>query len=387
MGITAKPELRRARLRANPAYELVLFDRLSEAEQRTLESLRQDPEGYGVLRPRQAGALSLKSVSRDTALLWLTLQEPGPLPHYAVRMMGEGCEALVAQMILDGVLEIEHEGALLSGMAALPLLAREMGGEENEGAVAGLSRRALRTAAALPAMDPLTLSARLYGYNTVPATAEWRARWRDLDAIERELGIAGDAWQKLLPNWTRVAWGNTWIAWNHPGPTGYETPCKLYVSPGCGAMRTAFQEAAAAMAGSAVHLKIGASVFGLLRPDKMVGYFREMGELRAAAEGILARLGGCPAQGVPFTAELGGGGLLSWGADPPRDDFAVPWLQRESWRARICNRLASALIQGRASAAGESADDPDALCRFALERMELEGIDTRTWHARTEAEA
>lgn len=69
--------LREFSLRANPAYELVLFDRLSPLERQTLEELGRDPDGYGILRPREDPHLSMKSVSRDMALLWFTLQTPG----------------------------------------------------------------------------------------------------------------------------------------------------------------------------------------------------------------------------------------------------------------------------------------------------------------------
>src|ERR1700688_250198 len=99
--------LRELRLRANPAYELVLFDRLSPAERQALEGLGRDPDGYGVLRPREdARHLSIKSVSRDTALLWFTLQNAGPLPRYVVETLGKQCDQVIGQMILDGILEI-----------------------------------------------------------------------------------------------------------------------------------------------------------------------------------------------------------------------------------------------------------------------------------------
>lgn len=379
------PNLLTARLRASPAWELVLFDRLSEPEQRALEPLRHDPDGYGVLRPRQSGTLTLRAVSRDTALLWLTLQQPGPLPQYALRIMGESCEPFICQLILDGILEIEHEGSNHCGPAALPLLTREPLSQDATSGIAQLSRRALEIAAALPIADPLALSSRLYSYNTAPATPQWRQRWRDLDFIERDLGIENDAWHKLLPGWSRVASGNSWIAWSRVtptpelNPTPSEPTCKLYVSPACDFLCPAFQEAAAAMAPLAIHLKIGASVFGLLRPDKMVGYFRSLDDLREAAEQIRARLADCPAQGVPFTAQIDGSPLLSWGVDPLRDTFDVPWLQGESWRLRICNRLAAALVQARASATEDSPADPDIASLFALRRLEFEGIDTRTW--------
>jgi len=378
MALTPRSDLRTARLRANPAYELVLFDRLSATEQQALEALGRDPEGYGVLRPRAEGALSLKSVTRDTALLWLTLREPGPLPNYAARQLGDDCERMTGQMILDGILEIEAEGKMLSGPAALAILGQHRDEGDNQGTIAGLSRRALQYAAALEIPDALGLASRLYGYNSVAATPRWRQRWPNTAAIERELGIERGGWAALLPGWTRVGWGDAWIAWNSGDakPQRSEAICKLYVSPKCESLRAAFQEAAAAVAAChGIHLKVGASIYGLLRPDKMVGYFRERADLQEAAARILERLAGCPAQGVPFTAEAGGEGLLSWGVDPERDRYAVPWLERESWRARICNQLATALIQARTS----GCEDADAACRFARERLRLEGIDDATW--------
>jgi hypothetical protein len=136
-----------------------------------------------------------------------------------------------------------------------------------------------------------------------------------------------------------------------------------------------FQAAAEAAARSrAFYFKVGSDVHGLLRPDKIVLYFSEFTDLQETAARLLEELEHCPAHGVPFTAEIGGEGLLSWGIDPPTEQYAVAWLERESWRQRISNRLASALAIART--AGESGV---AATRFAMERLRLEGIDTETW--------
>jgi hypothetical protein len=89
---------------------------------------------------------------------------------------------------------------------------------------------------------------------------------------------------------------------------------------------------------------------------------------------LLEELQGCRPHGVPFTAEIGGGGLLSWGIDPPADENSVPWLARESWRSRICNRLATALILAKTP--GEPIG---SIARFAMERLAFDGVDTETW--------
>src|SRR5512135_1849974 len=83
---------------------------------------------------------------------------------------------------------------------------------------------------------------------------------------------------------------------------------------------------------------------GLLRPVKLIMYFVCFEDLHTSSTYLLEKLKGCPSHGVPFTGELESRGLLSWGIDPPREKCSVPWLELESWRVRICNRLASALV-------------------------------------------
>src|ERR1700693_2312962 len=117
--------LRELRLRANPAYELVLFDKLSPSERQVLEGLSRDPEGYGVLRPREDAGLSIKSVSRDMALLWFTLQRAGPLPRYVAESLGEQCDQVIGQMVLDGIFAIEAGGEMLTGLSACGLVYAE----------------------------------------------------------------------------------------------------------------------------------------------------------------------------------------------------------------------------------------------------------------------
>ncbi len=121
---------------------------------------------------------------------------------------------------------------------------------------------------------------------------------------------------------------------------GDVTPAyKLYVSPVCAQLPEALGAVAAAVSRSAsFQWKVGSDVYGLLRPDKIVAYFtRYFADLHATAADLLAKLDGCPAQGVPFTAAIESGRLLSWGIDPPSDEHTVPWLKRESWRAQISN--------------------------------------------------
>jgi hypothetical protein len=380
-------------LRANPAYELVLFDRLPAAERSALAELAEDPGFYGVLRPAVSGARgaggSLKSVDRDTALLFLTLREPGPLPSYVRALLGEGTERMVSRLVADGILEIEAgdgEGAFVTGAAALARLGNAEKRAPGEGRIAALSTAALRYGQALPVDDPALLAWRLYSYNRQPLTPAWRRLLPDAAAVERWLGIdRGGAHRRLLDSaWTANRMEG-WLGWwAHPragGETGRAggPTWKLYVSPQPEALAGCFGDVLAALAVSrASQFKIGRDAGGLLRPDKIVAYFPSWERLAGAADAVLERLAGAPAQGVPFTAEIGGAGLLSWGVDPPDEARSILGGGRESWRVWVAHRLAWALLAARQAGKGDGAADLEPW-RFALERVRLEGVDTASW--------
>lgn len=369
-------------LRANPLYELVLFDRLPAEESRALADLAKAPGFYGILRPREGSGLGVKSVDRDTALLFLTLRDPAPLPAYVRTALGDAAVRTVSRLVADGVLEIESGGAFAAGAAARDLLAEAAGeGQDGSGRLAGLSRAALRYGQALPVDDPALLSWRLYTYNHRPLTPRWKRLLPDAEAVERYLGIAAaGACRNLLDrHWTATR-SSSWLSWRARthGVAGradaFSGPSwKLYVSPlpealaaGFGAILEAF------LAGRATRFKVGANAAGLLRPDKIVAYFPSFERLAEAAEAVTRRLDGAPPHGVPFTSEIGGGGLLSWGVDAAKEGMA--WDDGESWRLWLTNRLARALLSAR-SAPAEGIEP----WRFALDRLRLEGVDTGTW--------
>ncbi|HEV2854963.1 MAG TPA: hypothetical protein VHC97_19380 [Thermoanaerobaculia bacterium] len=380
-------DILRRDFRANPRYEIVLFDRLSPGEREALAELRKDPAFYGVLRPRDpremSAGLGAKSVDRDTALLFLTLREPGPLPGYVAEMLGASAPRTVARLVADGVLEIREGEDFVSGAAALALVGEERGAESG-GRLAVLSREALRYAQALAVDDPVVLSWRIYGFNRRPLTPGWKRRLPSAEAVERHLGIetGGRNRQALDRSWRPGKRAEFWLSWRArlDGRGGRaETPgregavYKLYVSPSPEALEEGFGEILGALSVSrAQQFKVGADAAGLLRPDKIVAYFPDFDRLSEAAGRLSERLAGLPAHGVPFTAEIAGGGLLSWGADPPASEqspFLGGW---ESWRLWLTNRLAVALLAARTEGRAEP-------WRFALDRVRLEGVDTETW--------
>ena len=377
-------ELDRRAFRANPSFELVLFDRLAPREREALAGLRKDPEFYGILRPHPGDtastALGVKSVDRETALLFLTLREPGPLPSYVTAMLGDGALRVVARLVADAILEVEEEeGRFLSGAAALELFG-ERRAPGAGGRLADLSLAALRYAQDLAEDDPLTLSFRLYGYNRQPLTPAWKRLLPKGENMLAWLGIRrGGRHRRLLDrSWERtggsVEW---WLSWRSrrdgdlSGTSGGGATWKLYVSPAPEALPESFGDILEALAaGRAAQFKVGADALGILRADKIVAYFPSFERLATAAEALETRLSGIPAQGVPFTSEIGGAGLLSWGVDPPREESSLG--SGESWRLWLTHRLSRALLSARSTQTPEP-------WRFALDRVRLEGVDTDTW--------
>lgn len=370
--------------RANPDFELVLFDRLKPRERETLAELRKDPDFYGVLRPRHragaSAALGVKSVDRETALLFLTLREPGPLPSYMQAMLGDGARRVVARLVADSILEVEQapgEPRFVSGAAALALFGEHRSGGGAGGRLAEISLAALRYAQDLAETDALSLSFRLYGYNRRPLTPRWKRLLPKGESVLAWLGVGPGGPRRQLAEraWERTG-GSTewWLSWRSRQDSdlsGGGATWKLYVSPVPEAMPESFGDILEALAvGRAAQFKIGADALGMLRADKMVAYFPSFERLAAAAEALASRLSGIPAQGVPFTSEIGGAGLLSWGVDPPREEASFGG--GESWRLWLTHRLARALLSARAGAQA----DP---WRFALERVRLKGVDTDSW--------
>src|SRR5215831_6103715 len=115
-------EIESAEYRAGAAYRFVPVDRLPAAERAALSNLESDPETYAILVPLSAGAQTLKAIDQQTALVYLTLREPGPLPSLMRATLGDELPETVARLVLDGILEIRNGDDFVSGPDAAALL-------------------------------------------------------------------------------------------------------------------------------------------------------------------------------------------------------------------------------------------------------------------------
>ena len=372
------PSLHELRFRSSPSVELKALGELAPQQREPLCELENDPDFYGLLVPKPPLKMNLLSVARETAELFLSLATPSRLDG---RILGDDeSVADVVDLVLDGFLEIESGEDFVSGADALPLIWPSAPMPDAGDPVARLSRNALLHAQDLETRDRRELTTALYVYNTIPISPFWRARFATPDAVLSHLGADRGALQALLErdrSQSRASKG--FIAWSprswrrrKPDDVTY----KLYISPRPERMREAFGIVARVLtAFPQTQFKIGSTAAGLLRPDKLVAYFSTREQLAEAAGELLRELGGCEAQGVPFTAGLDATGLLSWGVDPPASDRALQWLGPESWRFWIAKRLGAALAVAK-SARSSSAVEP---WRFALERARRHGVDVETW--------
>lgn len=358
------------RLRSNPAYRAVPWNRVASDARETLEI---DTDSYGVLMPRDGHDLPVIAVDRDTALLFLTLQEPGPAPDFVLAMTEAESDRILRRLILDSILQIEQADTFVSGPEACALL-----GIASGAAAAGLARLsidALNYGAALIDADAATLAQKLYTYNRRPMTAALRRRLPTRSACLAFLGLERerDAPPAVARFWSRGDDDSPWLVFTarQPPRQRKEQSCKLYVG-------LAFEElpeclpvlAEALAAGDALQFKVGTDLEGLLRPDKLVAYFPSKETLAAAAQALVPIVSNRAVHAVPFSAEIAASGALSWGMDPPNAWFG----DRMSWRQWMCEKLAAALVAARSGTAGTIAP-----WEFALERLRLEGVNTSTF--------
>ena len=322
------------------------------------------PAFGGVLMPTEDGFRVQRVVTRDTARLFRALAKPQRPPR---AIPSRALRALV----LDGVLEIREGRRYVSGASARRYCLSVREAPEPGTTIGMLSLAALRTSAALELPSSGVLARLLYSFNTLPATPDWRRRYpaaMSLDSVLRR-SIPGSAGLGA----PETAGDGAWLSWDRAAPSRSEDRVwKLYLSPMPEHLLPALE--AAAHQREAFSIKVGRDLANILRADKLVLYFATRARMERAAGRLERELAGIPAQGVPFTRQVGDSALLSWGVDPDGQDAAAPWSGDSSWRAWLTHRLATALVQ--------AFRDPGCSVpawRYAMDRVSLDGVDVRDW--------
>lgn len=358
------------RLRANPSYRAVPWNRLAPDARR---DLAVSYDSFGVLLPVDGQGLPPVAIDRDTALLFLSLSEPGPAPDFAFSNSEEAASTL-RRLIFDSILQLEHADAFISGAEACARLGVEDLGERN--GLAKLSMEALSYGAALIDVDGASLMQKLYTYNRRPTTPALRRQLPNSEACLTFLGLASECGvRKVIDrHWSGDDDDSSpWLVFTRRAPQRERTTqsCKLYVGLTFEELAKCMPAIADALGRSAAsQFKVGTDLDGLLRPDKFVAYFPNKAALHDAGRELLPIIADRAVHVVPFTAAIAPSGALSWGMDPQNAWFG----DRQSWRQWICEKLAAALVAARSSTA-----ETVAPWQFALERLRLEGVDTDTF--------
>lgn len=373
------------KFRPGTAYRLLEWNQLDDARKRLLAALQDESELYGIFEPvDRTGGHVAKTAYQEAALLYLHLQQCSTLPHYLSLQDPRQINERIATLVLDGIIEMEWDGKFVSGTGAVSCIYGETMNAWSHlpNYLSELSYNAIYYTWSLQDKDYTSLTSRLYSFNTTPLDASQKTLFYKKHSVTDFIFSQCKEEVKLTmnDNWNLDAAKNTkaWISWNrnHTDENYSETYTvyKLYISPLLDELPGVFAKSLPIITNSqAFSFKVGATLQGLLRPDKMVVYFFSENAMLKTASLIMEKITGHTPQGVPFSFQLDSTGLLSSGEDSL--DGGTNNADGESWRAEITSQLARLLVQ--------SATDHlswNQTLDFIHAMMEQKGIDTRCWN-------
>jgi hypothetical protein len=350
-------------LRTARNFRVVPYNRLQEVNGHNIDSSILDGNGYGVAVSEQMNTAPLE-VDENTALLLLTLQEPGLLPDHILNSINSDVKQQIIDFILSGAIELRDGDHFISGQQAIELVTPNI---EQQSIMAVISHQAIRYAEQLLDSHPGTISNKLYHYNIIPFSSRRRREMEDDKAF---LNLS-----KMDNFWTLRDDMEGWYFFQNRQASIQESKAKLYISPLPDALPDALHATAEALKQhSNTSFKVGCGVTGALRPDKLVVYFQSIEHLLTVAAEIEEKICGLPAHCVPFTAAFTQDGLMSWGMDPAIDEYG----ERKSWRQWIVEKIAIYLSDIKIS----NQNSCDESWKVVLARLEQEGINANTFRPR-----
>jgi hypothetical protein len=370
------------RFRTSPMYELREWHVLSQHERELISGLHDEDDVYGVFSPTIPGSsLSVKVAYHEMALVYFHLTQSSKLPHYLTASQDNSFNQAMTRMVLDQVLEIEWNGKFVSGPHATEVIFGQSlyANERLPDFIAGLSRQGIEYVLHLDTTEIKTVANRLYTYNTIPWDSSLKINFSEhtdirdfvfsasansfISLLNKEWHLINDPETDYWLGWTRRHFANT-------SPTIY----KLYISPVIHDLPQVINVVLPILTSSAAFsFKIGNSIQGLLRPDKMVLYFNDKSSLLQTGEELKDKLKDYRVQGVPFTAQIDDKGILSWGVDPPGSDI-LESIEGGSWRCKVTDQIALAVVQSKT----EDLDQRQTI-DFISSRLFVAGINPYDW--------
>jgi hypothetical protein len=377
-------ELLNCRFRTGSLFHLKEWSALDQHQKQWLHELADSEEVYGLFMPlTTAHHLTAKIADLNSALLFYHFQQFDRLPNCFLNRYGANLQKTIAQLVLDGVLEIEWEGKFLSGSEAVSAISPEASVFENTKAnfLSRISLQAAAHAFLLKRKEVSALAQWLYTCHTLPHDG-----FTDLNlSTERDVYqyLFSDAEQPfhfLSRQWrfTPPAEGFRWFFWNRADTfhSASLPTFKLYISPKPRHLPSVFTKLLAVLESSeAFCFKAGASKASLLRPDKLLVYFSSKTALMQLSEELKPLLAHRPVHGVPFTGQLDDDGVLSWGVDPSPYEV-LNAVEGGSWRTKVTEQLALAISAARHQHAEWTAALP-----FVTAKLRIAGIDVESWTA------
>ena len=374
------------KLRATSLYHLTEWNLLSRYEQELLSGLFDEAEVYGVFQPVSgAASFTSKVAYKDVALLYMHLRQANFLPRCYTLHDENKMHETISQLIFDGILEIEWNGNYVSGTSAVQAIYGDTIFDKSviPSHLSTLSANAIEYALMLRNLSIKLMAHRLYTYNTKPMDTATRLELYDRSNIQQFLfsNVSSDTNELLQSNWSQMQLSSnaTWMAWTklaNNNTVSYNSGItyKLYISPQVNDLAASFEKIILALNTSTAYcFKTGNTVKDLLRPDKMVAYFKNKDDVIKTADALSTQLKNCSVHGVPFTKQLDKKGLLSFGVDPSKKDI-LKLIEGGSWRSTVTDKLAAAIIQAQQN----NLDHVQAI-NFIGAKLLAAGINTQDW--------